>query len=98
MGFASTPVQLISSHFCTYTMNQNNKTSDGDVGIEGGLLESRDDAPTRTESAFVPENCCPTDEEDTQNQGVRLDGTRHPHSCSIMDTEDTMEWILRLVE
>ena len=34
----------------------------------------------------------------TQNRGVRLDGTRHPHSWSIMDTEDTMEWILRLVE
>ncbi|MFK7809953.1 MAG: hypothetical protein AB8F74_19265 [Saprospiraceae bacterium] len=34
----------------------------------------------------------------TQNKGVRLNGERHPHSWSIMDTDDTMDWILELVE
>ena len=33
----------------------------------------------------------------TQNKGVRLDGTKHPHSWSIMDTQDTMQWILKLI-
>jgi hypothetical protein len=34
----------------------------------------------------------------TQNRGIRLDGTKHPHSWSIMKTNDTMECILKLVE
>jgi hypothetical protein len=34
----------------------------------------------------------------TQNKGVRLDGTKNPHSWTIMDTDDTMEWILRLLK
>jgi hypothetical protein len=34
----------------------------------------------------------------THNKGVRLDGTKHPHSWSIMDTDDTIDWILELVE
>lgn len=34
----------------------------------------------------------------TQNKGVRADGTIHPHSWSIMDTVDTLEWILKVLE
>lgn len=34
----------------------------------------------------------------TQNKGVRLDGSKHPHSWSIMDTDNTMNWILALLE
>lgn len=34
----------------------------------------------------------------TQNKGVRLDGTKHPHSWSIMDTKETLEWILDLLK
>lgn len=56
-------------------MNQNNEASDDDIGIEGDLLESRDDAPTRTESAFVSENCCPTDEEASADEDDNEDGT-----------------------
>ena len=29
----------------------------------------------------------------TMGKGVRLNGTRHPHSWSIMDNEDCMKWI-----
>ncbi len=34
----------------------------------------------------------------TQNKGVRLDGTVHPHSWSIMDTDDTIKWILKVIK
>ena len=34
----------------------------------------------------------------TQNKGIRLDGTKHPHSWSIMDTDDTIEWILEIIK
>lgn len=34
----------------------------------------------------------------TMGKGVRLDGRRHPHSWSIMDNEDCMNWILKLFE
>lgn len=33
----------------------------------------------------------------TMGKGVRLDGRRHPHSWSIMDTEDCMNWINSLL-
>lgn len=33
----------------------------------------------------------------SQNKGVRLDGTKHPHSWSIMDSEFCVNWILELV-
>lgn len=32
----------------------------------------------------------------SQGKGVRLDGTRHPHSWSILDTEDCLNWIVNL--
>ncbi|MFS4494900.1 hypothetical protein [Maribacter sp. 2308TA10-17] len=32
----------------------------------------------------------------SQGKGVRLDGTRHPHSWSILDTEDCLKWIIDL--
>ncbi|PCH76423.1 MAG: hypothetical protein COB98_06325 [Flavobacteriaceae bacterium] len=32
----------------------------------------------------------------TMGKGVRLDGRRHPHSWSIMDNQDCMNWILNL--
>lgn len=32
----------------------------------------------------------------TMGQGVRLDGTRHPHSWSIMDNQDCFNWIEKL--
>jgi pimeloyl-ACP methyl ester carboxylesterase len=31
----------------------------------------------------------------THDKGYRLDGTRHPHSWSIMDSEECLDWILR---
>ena len=34
----------------------------------------------------------------SQNKGVRLNGTKHPHSWSIMDTNKTIEWILELLK
>ena len=34
----------------------------------------------------------------TQNKGGRLDGTKNPHSWSIMDTDNTIEWILDLIK
>ena len=34
----------------------------------------------------------------TMGKGVRLDGRRHPHSWSIMDNQDCMDWILELLE
>lgn len=33
----------------------------------------------------------------TQNEGVRLNGMKHPHSWSIMHTDDTLRWILELI-
>jgi hypothetical protein len=33
----------------------------------------------------------------TMGKGVRLDGRRHPHSWSIMDTSDCMNWIKNLL-
>jgi hypothetical protein len=30
----------------------------------------------------------------TYNKGVRLDGTRHPHSWSIMDSKECLDWLL----
>jgi len=32
----------------------------------------------------------------SQGKGIRLDGTRHPHSWSILDTEDCIDWIVKL--
>ncbi len=32
----------------------------------------------------------------SQGKGVRLDGTRHPHSWSILDTKDCLNWIINL--
>jgi hypothetical protein len=34
----------------------------------------------------------------SQNKGIRLNGTKHPHSWSIMDTEETIKWILKTIE
>lgn len=34
----------------------------------------------------------------TQNKGIRYDGTKHPHSWSIMDTDETIDWILELIK
>ena len=34
----------------------------------------------------------------TQNKGVRLDGSKHPHSWSIIDTGNTIEWMQNLIE
>lgn len=34
----------------------------------------------------------------TQNKGRRFDGTPHPHSWSIMETEETVKWILQLIK
>ncbi len=34
----------------------------------------------------------------TQNKGVRLDGSKHPHSWSIMNTDETIKWILDVLE
>jgi len=34
----------------------------------------------------------------TRDKGVKLDGTKHPHSWSIMDTDKTIQWILELLE
>ncbi|NHN27708.1 hypothetical protein FIA58_018660 [Flavobacterium jejuense] len=34
----------------------------------------------------------------TMGKGVRLDGRRHPHSWSIMDNQDCMNWIINLFE
>lgn len=31
----------------------------------------------------------------THDKGVRLDGTKHPHSWSIMDAQDCLTWILK---
>lgn len=31
----------------------------------------------------------------THDKGVRLDGTKHPHSWSIMDSKDCLTWILK---
>ncbi len=31
----------------------------------------------------------------THDKGVRLDGTRHPHSWSIMDSKECLQWILK---
>jgi hypothetical protein len=34
----------------------------------------------------------------TVGKGVRLDGRRHPHSWSIMDNQDCVNWVLKLFE
>lgn len=34
----------------------------------------------------------------TQNKGIRPDGSMNPHSWSIMDTDETLQWILNLLE
>ena len=34
----------------------------------------------------------------SQGKGVRLDGTKHPHSWSIMNNDETLNWILKLFE
>ncbi|HRC32087.1 MAG TPA: hypothetical protein PK736_01445 [Bacteroidia bacterium] len=31
----------------------------------------------------------------TYDKGVRIDGTKHPHSWSIMDSQDCLDWILK---
>ena len=33
----------------------------------------------------------------TMGKGVRLDGTKHPHSWSIMDNQDCFNWIFNLI-
>lgn len=33
----------------------------------------------------------------TQNKGIRLNGTKNPHAWSIIDTNNTLEWILDLL-
>ena len=32
---------------------------------------------------------------ETQNKGIRGDGTRHPHSWSIVDQDELIEWIIK---
>ena len=34
----------------------------------------------------------------THDKGVRLDGTKHPHSWSVMDSNDCLKWILKQLE
>lgn len=34
----------------------------------------------------------------TENKGYRLDGTRHPHSWSILDSKDCVEWIEKIIK
>lgn len=34
----------------------------------------------------------------TQNKGFRPDGRKHPHSWSIMDTKETIQWITELID
>jgi len=34
----------------------------------------------------------------TMGKGLKLDGTKHPHSWSIMDNQDCFDWILNLIE
>jgi len=34
----------------------------------------------------------------TENKGIRLTGEKHPHSWSIMDTDEAMDWILELIQ
>jgi len=34
----------------------------------------------------------------TMGKGIRLDGRKHPHSWSIMDNNDCMDWILSLMQ
>ncbi|QIG88160.1 hypothetical protein G6R40_00120 [Chryseobacterium sp. POL2] len=34
----------------------------------------------------------------TFNKGKRLNGTKHPHSWSIMDSNDTMNWIIKQIK
>ena len=34
----------------------------------------------------------------SQGKGVKLDGTKNPHSWSIMDSEVCLNWILELFE
>jgi hypothetical protein len=34
----------------------------------------------------------------TYDKGVRLDGTKHPHSWSVMDSNDCLKWILKQLE
>lgn len=35
---------------------------------------------------------------ETHNKGYRQDGTRHPHSWSILDEKELIEWCLKLIE
>ena len=34
----------------------------------------------------------------TMGKGVKLDGTKHPHSWSIMDNQDCFKWIEKLIK
>lgn len=34
----------------------------------------------------------------SQGKGIRLDGTKHPHSWSILDSDDCLKWIIKLFE
>ena len=34
----------------------------------------------------------------TTGKGYRIDGRRHPHSWSILDAEDTANWIERMIK
>ena len=34
----------------------------------------------------------------TMGKGIKLDGTKHPHSWSIMDNQDCFDWIEKLIK
>ncbi len=34
----------------------------------------------------------------TTGKGYRIDGRRHPHSWSVLDSEDTADWIEKMIE
>jgi hypothetical protein len=34
----------------------------------------------------------------SQGKGVRLDGTKNPHSWSIMDNQDCLDWVLKVIQ
>jgi hypothetical protein len=34
----------------------------------------------------------------SQGKGVKLDGTKNPHSWSIMDSEHCLNWILEIID
>jgi hypothetical protein len=34
----------------------------------------------------------------SQGKGIKLDGTKNPHSWSIMDSEVCLNWILEIID